>query len=232
MPSQELIDRVAELRAKGRTPKEIARSLGLKPAEVAPLIRAVGAAAPKEEAPLVGCWISDNWSAGLTVGGDHPDWPGASRVEPDGESGLIGVLVAREHGSSVSAAGFLVDVWCMGVKNADGPKTVDRRKLPDFSRKFFSMFSHPPVPAPLDLAQHVVFGAVEYARDLGLEPDPDYAKCAGHLGKWSGPSDITFGRDGKPLYIAGPYDDPFRVVSTLRKTAGEGNFDFIMGVPG
>ena len=51
--------RVAELRRDGRTPKEIARALGLKPAEVAPLIRAVGAAAPAREAKLVGCWITD-----------------------------------------------------------------------------------------------------------------------------------------------------------------------------
>jgi hypothetical protein len=50
MPSQELMGRVAELRRDGRTPKEIARALGLKPAEVAPLIRAVGAAAPAREA--------------------------------------------------------------------------------------------------------------------------------------------------------------------------------------
>ena len=46
MSSPELVERVAELRRNGRTPKEIARALGLKPAEVTPLIRAVGAAAP------------------------------------------------------------------------------------------------------------------------------------------------------------------------------------------
>jgi len=108
----------------------------------------------------------------------------------DGESGLVGVVVAREHGSSVSACGYLVDVWCLGVKNCMGPKTMDRRKLPDFVSFFFRSFSRPPVPAPLDLARHVVFGAVDYARGLGFEPHPDFAKCAGHLGEWDGPSDM------------------------------------------
>ncbi|MGH3166180.1 MAG: helix-turn-helix domain-containing protein, partial [Trebonia sp.] len=186
MPSQELIDRVAELRGQGRTPKEIARALGLKPAEVTPLIRAVGAAAPRLEAPVTGCWVSDNWSEGLTISGHHPDWPGTRPVGTDTESGLMGVLVAREHGSSVSAAGFLVDLWCMGVKDTHGPKTMDRRKLPAFTGRFFGAFSQPPVPAPLDLARHVVFGAVDYARGLGLEPYQDFAKCAGHLGEWTG----------------------------------------------
>jgi hypothetical protein len=53
-------------------------------------------------------------------------------VAGDGASGLADVLVAREHGSGVSAWGYLVDVWCLGVKNCIGPKTMERRKLPDF----------------------------------------------------------------------------------------------------
>lgn len=228
MSSPELLERVAELRRSGRTPKEIARALGLKPSQVAPLIRAVGASVPKREAPLAGCWISGNWAAGLTVNG-HPDWPGVQAVEA-GESGLAGILVAREHGSSVSACGYLIDVWCLGVKNCNGPKTMDRRKLPDFISSFFGAFSEPPVPAPLEMARHVVFGAVDYARGLGFEPHPDFAKCAGHLGEWDGPGDITFGRDGMPVYIEGPHDNTLAIMATLRKTVGEGNFHYVVGM--
>lgn len=100
----------------------------------------------------------------------------------------MGILVAREHGSSLSACGYLVDVWCLGVKDCNGPKTIDRRKLPEF------------------------------------------VKCAGHLGEWDGSSDITFGRDGMPLYIQGPHDDMFAIMTTLRKTAGEGNFHYVAGI--
>jgi hypothetical protein len=180
-------------RRDGRTPKEIARALGLKPAEVAPLIRAVGAAAPRREAELVGCWITDDWSERLTVHG-HPEWPGVQAAGDVEAGGLVGVLVAREHGSSVSACGYLVDAWSLGVKNCMGPTTMDRRKLPDFVSFFFRSLSRPPTPAPLDLARHMVFGAVDYARGLGFEPHPDFAECAGHLGEWDGPGDITFGR--------------------------------------
>ena len=31
---------------------------------------------------------------------------------------------------------------------------------------------------------------------------------------WTGPSDITFGRDGKPFYMQGPYDNPMAVIQT------------------
>ena len=220
------MERVAQLRRDGRTPKEIAHALGLKPAEVAPLIRAVGAAAPRREAELVGCWVTDGWSEGVMVNG-HPEWPGVQAAGGGESGGLVGVLVARDRGSSVSACGYLVDVWCLGVKNCMGPKAMERRKLPDFLSFFFRSFSRPPVSAPPDLARQVVFGAVDYARGLGFEPHPDFAKCAGHLGDWDGSSDIAFGRDGMPMYIQGPHDDMYTVISTLRKTVGDGNFHYL-----
>jgi len=52
MPDDELLERVRELRARGRSPKEIARPLKVRPATVTPLIRRLAAAGPQEkEAP-------------------------------------------------------------------------------------------------------------------------------------------------------------------------------------
>lgn len=53
----------------------------------------------------------------------HPEWPDTGPAEI-GESGLVIVVVARERGSSVRVCEFLVDTWCLGVKNALGPKPV------------------------------------------------------------------------------------------------------------
>lgn len=230
----ELVQRVAELRQQGRSPKEVARALGLRPADVMPVIRAVAAQAPKREAPVAGCWVTGHWADNLGVTG-HPDWPGLPAGESEsGESGLVGVFVARDTGSTVVACGFLVDVFCLGVKDTNGPKTMDRRKLPDFTRTFFSAWAgQAPVAAPLDLARHVVLGAVDYARSLGFEPHPDFAKGAALLGDWEpGSSDVTFGRDGKPFYINGPRDDTYGNIAKLRRTAGDGNFDYLVQFPG
>jgi hypothetical protein len=231
--SSELAERVVELRQRGRTPKEIARALGLRPADVTPVIRAIGAQAPKREAPVAGCWVTGRWSDRLGVTG-HADWPGLPAAESEsGESGLVGVLVARDTGSTVVACGFLVDVFCLGVKDTNGPKTMDRRKLPAFTRTFFSAWSgQPSVAAPLDLARHVVFGAVDYARSLGFEPHLEFAKGAALLGDWeAGSSDVTFGRDGKPMFINGPHDDTYAILAKLRKAVGEGNYDRLI-MPG
>ena len=232
--SSELVERVSELRRKGRTPKEIARALGLKPADVTPVIRAIAAQAPRREAPVAGCWVTEHWADKLGVTG-HADWPGMSPSESEpGESGLVGVLVARDTGSTVAACGFLVDVFCLGVKDTNGPKTMNRRKLPDFVRNFFSAWPRRPhVPAPLELARHIVFGAVDYAHGLGFEPHPDFAKGAALLGDWEeGSSDVAFGRDGKPLYINGPRDNTYGIMAKLRQTAGDRNFDYLVQFPG
>ena len=235
MSSHELVERVAELRRAGRTPKEIARALGLRPAEVTLLIRAIGATMPKREAPLAGCWVTDRWADRLTVTG-HAEWAGRpalgdeSTQPAEGGSGLAGVLVARDAGSTATVCGYLVDAWCLGVKDTLGPKSVERRKLPELVSRFFSTWrSQPPVPAPLELARHLVFGAVDYARGLGFEPHPDFARGAELLGVWTaGSSDVTFGMDGKPTYVSGPHDDARRIVATLRRTVGDGNFDFLV----
>jgi hypothetical protein len=96
MTNPEMIERVHELRQRGRTPKEIARALGLPPAAVAPLIRAVAAAQSAGEAALIGCWVNHGWESGLIVTG-HADWPGVGvTAESTGESGLVNILVARD----------------------------------------------------------------------------------------------------------------------------------------
>lgn len=224
----ERLERVRVLRERGQTPKQVARALGISSAEAARLVRAA-AILTQAEAPepaLVGCWISPTWSTGLTVG-DHPDWP--LHEDPGAETdGLAAVLVARRHRyDKVSVCGYLADVYCLGVKNALGPTVLDDFALRGFIDNFFSGYHGDPLEAPIELAREVVFGSVEYARGLGFDPQPDFAAAQGHLGSWTGPSTITFGKDGKPLYISGPYDNPQPVIRTLERTIGRGNFEFL-----
>lgn len=228
MQSDERLERVHVLREQGQTPKQIARALGIKPTEAARLVRsaAILAHAQAPEPPLVGCWISPAWSTGLTFG-DHPDWP----VHEDpaaGTDGLVAVLVARKHRhDKVSVCGYLADVYCLGVKNALGPEIMDELALPGFVREYFSGYHGDPLEAPIELARQVVFGSLEYARGLGFDPHPDFAAAEGHLGPWTPPSSITFGKDGKPLYISGPYDNPQPIIRTLQRAVGAGNFEFL-----
>jgi hypothetical protein len=229
MDRKELMGSVRALRGQGRTPKQIARALGLPPAVVAPLVRAIAAEdranAPERE--ITGCWVNPGWSEGLTVAADT-GWPDAGTAD-SGASGLVSVLVAREEGRGrASVCGYLVDVYCLGVKDVVGPQVMDGRAVPAFTRRFFSAYEGRPLEAPAELARHLVYGAVEYARSLGFEPAPGFKKTTGHLGPWAGPSAIGFGRDGKPFFIQGPHDNPARIINTLERSAGRDNFQFLI----
>ena len=108
------------------------------------------------------------------------------------------------------------------MKNTLGPEIVDDLRLEGFVRDFFSGYDGDPVEVPIELAREVVLGLAGYARSLGFDPHPDFAAAEGHLGPWTGPGAITFGKDGKPLYNSGPYDDPRPVIRTLERTVGRG----------
>jgi hypothetical protein len=229
MDREELLRRVRELRAQGRTPKAIARTLGVPPATVAPLVRAIAAQdhADTPDHELIGCWVSPGWSDGLTVAG-HPEWPDVHTPDA-GTSGLVTVLVARdERRSRVRVCGWLVDVYCLGVKDIIGPRVVHTDRLADLTSSSFAAYQARPLAAPLDLAQHLVFGAVEYARGLGFEPAPGFTATTGQLGPWTGPSPIGFGRDGKPLFVQGPRDNTAGILTTLERSVGRGNFHFLV----
>jgi hypothetical protein len=80
---------------------------------------------------------------------------------------------------------------------------------------------------PGELARHLVYGAVDYARGLGFETHPDFTPAAELLGSWSGSGRITFGRDGRPFYIQGPHDNAQQVLRTLERTVGAEGFDYL-----
>jgi len=243
MDSEDLLSRVRELRRAGLTATQMARELGMTKAQVQPLLRQVAGSqrTPVPDRPLpepaarelVGCWISPGWSAGLGLD-DAPDW---AATDPQGAGdpttgGLAAVMVARaDRSSRVTLCGFLLDVYCLGVKNTLGPLTVSSSAVHDRSRRFFSGFPDLPQSAPLELVQHLVHGAVAYAASLGFDPHEEFPDVQPFLGPAPGSCPIRFGRDGTPWYIAGPPDNVRQVIATLDRTVGAGNYQYIIGVP-
>jgi hypothetical protein len=226
MLDDQLLEDVRALRARGMSPKAIARTLGLRPAAVAPLVRHVaqeGSAAPPTPGRVVGCWVSPGWSRRLIVerreGWDDID------LGPDGPAGVALVLVARagRHDRAV-VCGWLVDTFCLGVKNAIGPQVMRGRDIPHFVRTYFTVFPAAGLVAPIALAQELVLGAVEFAAGLGLSPHPDFAQTRAHLGELTDFRAITFGCEGRPLYVAGPHDDPTEIIRTLESSVGSDGF--------
>lgn len=234
MRDEELLARVREMRERGSAPKQIAKALGLRPAQATVLIRQVAEAAQAhtapDERPVVGCWVNAGWSSGLDMT-KAADWAEADPLgrNPDEEAGGFAqvLLARRERASKVTVVGFLVDVYCLGVKNVTGPEVMGSGSLATYVPIYYSAFDHAPLQIAVEQAQVIVHDAVAYACGLGFDPADDLADAAVHLG--APPDDrpeVGFGKDGKPFYFSGPYDDSRKVVRTLERTCGEGNYHY------
>lgn len=148
-------------------------------------------------------------------------------------SGLGQVLIARQGPMrQVGLAVFLIDSGCLGVKNViailDGP---------DRAAKIIEQLENDRdlKPTTPGLARGLVESAVAYAQSLGFEPHADYRKATmiwGEVEAESIEGHYTFGREGKPFYMNGPFEDQAKqqhILRTLERTVGEGNFNYMLG---
>lgn len=229
MTDEQTIQQIRELRAHGLSPKEIAHALNIRPAIVADLVRKLAAERDAGDTERIDCLLNAGWSTGLKID-KHPEWH-----EPVAETSAGGLVTAvvvrrRRHRRGATVCVYLLDVYCLGVKNAIEPNTLDEQTLRRRIDHIFSGYRLPPVAAPIELVRDLVFGAADYAQRLGFAPHPDFKQARGHLGAWTGPSAITFGDNGKPNYISGPHDDADRILNTLRRAVGPKGFNYTIGI--
>ena len=147
------------------------------------------------------------------------------------EIGMSHVAIARfKNDGRVEIGVFLVDVFCLGVKNAFFLQG-DEETLKEVRGKMTDSCG------PLEehsgaWGRKLVEGAVHYAMRLGFAPHRDYKKAARVLGgidPQDCPETFTFGQGGKPHYIAGPNESEFGrdlIIHLLTKKLGRGGFNF------
>lgn len=166
------------------------------------------------EYPIYGCWVYKKWK----------------------ESGIAPVVVARKQPDDrILYAVYLIDLYCLGIKNCYTRADISPAQ---FERALPKMCARDPEPCSVEFAHELVYGAMEYANGYGFDPHPDFKGSLGD--KVLDPAEahprahgIEFGKDGKPFFAAGPYDDERkinRILNTLHRTAGEGNYHYLVGI--
>jgi hypothetical protein len=223
----EQIQEISRLRSLNLSPKQIARNLKLRPAEVTAILRDRAAqleqdrAERGEVAPLYNCLV--NKSVAKILAADVPNFNGKV-------NGFAQVFIARIDRQKLMVCSYLVDYWCLGVKDALAPKKMDRLKYEAMVESVSHNFGEDFAEITLAQAQSIVFGAADYATGLGFDPHPDFTQAKPHLGLPSDPLiPIKFGKNGKPYYINGPYDRPESIIAKLNLSVGKGNYDYLIG---
>lgn len=149
-------------------------------------------------------------------------------------SGIGQVTFARQYPTGETAiVHILLDIYCLGVK--DIAATVCSPA--DAQSRIESIKSRGCQNATPGFARGLVEAAIDYAHSLGFSPHSDYRKVAPLWGDTAAESVAglyEFGKNGKPYYTNGPFDDLARqhfILRTLEQNVGAGNFYTMIGSP-
>ncbi|WP_339135018.1 MAG: hypothetical protein WGN25_16850 [Candidatus Electrothrix sp. GW3-4] len=158
-------------------------------------------------------------------------WEAEPLFDQDSDVGIGSVMITRKANNGDILAGvFLIDVYCLGIKDCF-VRVFNEENYPSFLEKVNMQGKlkkiHP------TCARKLIEKAGEYAANLGFSPHKDYReakKIFGDIESAACPRSFEFGKNGKPFYMAGPYDKPSfvkNVVNKLAKKCGPDEYHYV-----
>ena len=144
------------------------------------------------------------------------------------------VIVARKKASGRLIMGFyLVDLQCLGVKNSRYYHDMSEEQYRELVAQMSVGMEQHFITIDPTLCFNIIYGAVEFAEDCGFYPHKDFEVSEYILDDVATIDyvEVPFGdKDGKPFFVAGPDDNSAKIMATLKKNKGEGNFEFIANI--
>ncbi len=151
--------------------------------------------------------------------------------------GLGHLIVSRfKADGRVEAGLFLLDVFCLGLKDAgfhQFSSIADYQE--DLADRFFP--DRNAVRMTPEAARKLTEDAISYARGLGFAPSADYKKASRVFGGITAADcdeQFVFGKNDKPFYIQGPSESPAcveRILRVLEARCGEDGYHYTIAGP-
>jgi hypothetical protein len=143
------------------------------------------------------------------------------------------VLSRFKADGRVEAGFFLLDMFCLGVKDAGFHRF---NSITDYQESLIDRLfpNGDQVRMMPGAARKLTEDAISHARGLGFSPGVDYGKASrvfGGITTADCDEQFKFGKNGKPFYIQGPSDSPARVgriLRALKDRCGEGGYHYIV----
>ncbi len=148
------------------------------------------------------------------------------------EMGLGHMVFSRSlPDGRVAVGAFLLDIFCLGVKDAFC--AIIARD--EYARRLSGWRTTENLQ-PMQAAsfRKLLEGGVAYAHELGFNPHADYALASQIFGDVQATDCTThfeYGHDGKPFYISGPHETEAQVraiLDHLDRRLGAGRFDYLV----
>jgi hypothetical protein len=143
----------------------------------------------------------------------------------------IGVMVLARGATHhhVAIGSFLIDVFCLGIKDA----AFQRLEGEEFEVYMVRTdLGSPTISVDPSYARKLLRDVAAWAQSIGFAPHRDFTaveRIFGDVSADAGGASFQFGRDGKPVYVPGPADTPLLIrqrVEQLRKHLGDDGFEF------
>ena len=162
-------------------------------------------------------------------------WPisGTDISKGFSETGIASVSITRRGpNDQVAAAVFLVDSYCLGVKDIIlfiGSEQSWKTRMARRNKSDVGIESISP-----EAARKLVEGAIAYARSIGFAPHRDWMHASpifGDIDASKCTMQFTFGLDGKPCFVSGPNDSPERIRTIMNRLSAHldpSQFHFII----
>lgn len=153
-------------------------------------------------------------------------------VKDADDSGVGQGLISRKRPNGDLVIGlFLVDKYCLGVKDAHYA-IMDHERYAYFKEMIEERSNFQFQKVQPNILYSFVHGAIDFAKKAGFKPCEDYG-IAGHLLDLRGTykkdlEGLEFGHEGLHYFIEGPFDDTFTILRTLQENLGLGNYKVLL----
>ena len=148
-----------------------------------------------------------------------------------GDTRQMAVVVARQHPQgTITFAAFMLDRWCLGVKNVLWQFNVDESYL-DHCLSYLRKGDQKLEEISYVEAHNWVYGAHDWAADAGIMPHPDFAIASYVLEADDDDVELIeydFGNDGEYWLMVHNNFEASQYIPTLTKTLGTGNFNIVI----
>ena len=149
--------------------------------------------------------------------------------------GIGTAIISRKMPNNYLGVGvFLLDVWCLGVKNTYFSVLSEN----EYKNRFKEISLHETLEnIHPSCARKLIEQCIDFSDALGFKPHKDFKisrQLLMDVDPTICPSQYNFGKDGKPFYISGPNENlnqSRQIISSLLRNCGEGNFDYLMSAP-
>ncbi len=147
------------------------------------------------------------------------------------DQGLANIIISRQQtNSKFVIAVYLVDLYCMGVKDTFWNINLDKLDLDHCVRNIDD--ANPVIEIDYILAHNIIYAAIEYAEDLGFYPHQDYLYTTKHVLEEDSDLieyvEVECGENGRPHFVMSDFYNSAQkkvIIKQLEKSVGIGNFD-------